>query len=357
MRNTGLALTLALLAAVSAARPAAAQEEAQWGLDTAVAVNRFVGTGAGDRPDVVVDFTVTTRLGSGWTAYVRPWFRSASSRPYPVAKEIYQAVLQHESRGRIATRTELGYILSPIGIGMMDMRPDTNPTISPHMAYLIPMPSFETGVPASLPIASSYPLGGQFTASTTTWDARAAVVTSPPNRMYVVGLATPNPKPRPVTIVGGGVTPRTGLRFGAGYATGVYATSEEVVGLPSSDRHSQLMTVEGDFAFGYSRVTGEVAHNWLESRLGTRTAMSWFLQGQHTLSPRWFVAARLEGANAPARTPGAAGPTLRMSEYTAGYRLTPAFTLRGSVARRKTYFNTVPSNQAGVSVVWAQRWR
>lgn len=355
MRN--LILGFAILAAISTATPVDAQEQAQWGLDTAVSVNRFVGTGAGDRPDVVIDFTVTTRLGQGWTAYVRPWFRSASSQPYPVSKEIYQAVVQHESQGRIATRTELGYILSPIGIGMMDMRPDSNPTISPHMAYLIPMPGFDNGVPASLPIASSYPLGAQFTASTTKWDARAAVVNSPPNRMYVVGLATPNPKARPVAVFGGGLTPKTGLRFGVGYATGVYALKEETTGVNAGDRGSQLVTVEGDYAFGYTKITGEVANNWLDSPAGQRTAISWFLQGQQTLSPRWFVAARLEGANAPPRIVGNPDPTLRMSEYTAGYRLTPAFTLRGSFARRKSYFATVPGNTAGVSIVWAQRWK
>ena len=355
MRNATLALTL--LTVIGPAAPANAQSEAQWGFDSAVSVNRFVGTGTGDRPDVIVDFTATTRLGQGWTAYVRPWFRSASTKPYPVAREIYQAVLQHEGSGRIATRTELGYILSPIGIGMMDMRPDTNPTISSHMAYLIPMPGFDPGAPPSLPIASSYPLGGQFTASTTAWDARAAVVTSPPNRRYSLGLATPNPTSRPVLIVGGGVTPRTGFRLGAGYAEGVYAEKEEIASASAEDRSSQLMTVEGELAFGYTKITGEVARNWLESAAGQRTATSWFIQGQHTLSPRWFAAARLEGANGIARAPGTKAPTLRMSEYTAGFRLSPEFTLRSSYARRKTYFNPAPSNQAGVSLVWARRWK
>ena len=99
--------------------------------------------------------------------------------------------------GRIATRVDLGYILSPIGLGMLDMRPDTNPMIMTHLSYLVPMPSFDAGVPAALPIASSYPLGGQLTASTTKWDARAAVVASPPNRSYVLYASSPNPEPHP----------------------------------------------------------------------------------------------------------------------------------------------------------------
>jgi hypothetical protein len=334
-----------------------AQPAARWSLDSAVSVNRFVGENTGDRPDVVVDVTASARLGHGWIAYLRPWIRSASTDPYAVSREIYQAAVQHERQGRVATRLELGYILSPIGIGMMDMRPDSNPTISPHLSYLIPMPSFDAGAPASMPVASSYPLGAQLTASTTAWDLRTAVVSSPPNRMYVLGLSAPNPAARPVFVAGGGITPRTGLRLGMGYATGIYATRDEVAASSAGDRRSQLVTIEGDLAFGYTHLSGELARNWLDAAEGQRTATSWFVQGQQTLSPRWFAAGRYEGADAPSRLPAGAPPTLRVAEATAGYRLSPEFTVRGSVAARKTYFSPFTSRQAGVSVVWARRWR
>jgi hypothetical protein len=52
-----------------------------------------------------------------------------------------------------------------------------------------------------------------------------------------------------------------------------------------------------------------------------------------------------------------AAPTLRLSEVAVGYRLSNAWTLRGSAASRKTYFAPAPSRQAGISMVWAQRWR
>ena len=95
--------------------------------------------------------------------------------------------------GPLSTRVDLGYILSPIGLGLLDMRPDTNPNVMTHLSYVVPMPSFDSGAPAALPIASSYPLGGQVTLSTTKWDARAAVVSAPPNRSFVLGSSSPIP--------------------------------------------------------------------------------------------------------------------------------------------------------------------
>ena len=244
-------------------------------IDSAVSINGFAGQHAADQPDIVIDVTATLRLGRGWVAYARPWFRRASTDPYDFAKEIYQAALQHQRRGPVSTRIDLGYILSPIGLGMLDMRPDTNPTIMPHLSYLVPMPPFDPGVPSSLPIASSYPLGAQFTASTTRWDARAAVVSSPPNRPFVLGAATPNPRSQPAVIVGGGITPKTGLRLGLAYAHGTYATTHEVTRVPGDGRQLQMVSAEGEFAFGYTKLTGEFTRDRLETANGHATATGW----------------------------------------------------------------------------------
>jgi hypothetical protein len=338
-------------------RAASAQSEDRWSFDSAVGIRQWVGEGASHRPDVVVDFTAAARLGNGWTAYVRPWFRKSSSSPYDLAKEIYQAAVQHEQSGRVATRLELGYILSPIGIGMMDMRPDANPTISSHMSYLIAMPRFDRDVPGSMPIASSYPLGSQFTASTTTWDVRAAVLTSPPNRQYVVGNSDGNPAARPVLVVGGGLTPQTGVRLGMAYATGAYVRRDELPSAAASARHSRLVTIEGDVAVNYTHINGEFAFNRIDVATGVVSASSWFVQGQQTLSPRWFLAGRLEGANAPPSLTGIAHPILRINEATAGFRASPEVTIRTAFATRRTYFSTVTNHQVGVSLVWARRWR
>lgn len=356
MHDAVRAAIVTLAAWLLAGTQASAQSVAPISVDSAIGVNQFVGANGDERPAIVVDVTASMRIGKGWTAYVRPWFRKAPNDPYDLAKEIYQAALQYQRNGRVSTRVDLGYILSPIGLGMLDMRPDTNPTITPHLSYLIPMPGFDAGVPSSLPIASSYPLGGQFTASTMNWDARAAIVTAPPNRQFVLHAASPNPVSRPTVIVGGGVTPRAGLRVGLAYAGGEYAKATELTRSPLRGRRLHMVAAEGEFAFGYTRLTAEFTRDSLETGTGHAVATAWFVQGTQSISPRWFVAGRHEGANAPPRTIGTATPTLRISEATVGFRLTEDFTLRSGYVTRKTYFSPVTNRQVGVSLVWAHRW-
>jgi hypothetical protein len=346
-------LVLALLGLASAAP---AQSVDRIAIDSAVSVGKWAGGTAADRPDIIIDVTAAVRVGRGWTGYVRPWFRQPSSQPTAFVREIYQAAMQYERAGRIATRVDLGYILSPIGLGMMDMRPDTNPVVSPHLSYLVPMPPFDPGVPSSTPIASSYPLGGQVTFSTKRWDTRAAVVSAPPNRGFVLYAHTPNPRSRPMLVVGGGLTPVTGVRVGVGYGRGDYATAREVTN-GSGARQLEMLNVEAEVAFGYTKIAGELTRDTLSTSGADVKVTQWFVQGMQTLTPRWFASARHEGVNAPRSLTGIAAPTLRLSEAAVGYRLANAWTLRGSVASRKTYFASVPSRQAGMSIVWAQRWR
>jgi hypothetical protein len=335
--------------------PVAAQV-APVSIDSAVSINRFFGQHAADQPDIVVDFTATARLGKGWVGYARPWFRRASTDPYAVSREIYQAALQYQRSGPLSTRVDVGYIASPIGLGLLDMRPDTNANIMTHLSYVVPMPSFDSGVPAAVPIASSYPLGGQVTLSTTKWDARSAVVAAPPNRSYVLGASSPNPRSLPTYVGGGGYSPRSGVRIGIAYAAGIYATTTELTRPPSRDRHLNMVSLEGEYAFAYTKISGELTNDRIETGSGHVAAREWFVQGVQTISPRWFVAARHEGANAPPRTLGSLPPTLRVSELTGGFRMSTDFTLRTEVLRRKTYFSAANDWQVGASLVWARRW-
>jgi hypothetical protein len=48
---------------------------------------------------------------------------------------------------------------------------------------------------------------------------------------------------------------------------------------------------------------------------------------------------------------------MRMVEATAGFKLNPALTLRGSYYTRRFYTAAQWDHQVGVSLVWAQRWR
>lgn len=349
-------LTFVLALTLVPAGNAGAQSLERVSFDAAIAATQSFGPDAGTRPDIIIDFTGTVRMGRGWVAYARPWFRQASTAPYAFARTLYQAAVQHERRGRrVSTRLDLGYILSPIGIGMMDMRPDTNAVTTPHLSYLVPMPPFEIGAPASMPIASSYPLGGVFTVSSHRWDARAGVIAAPPNRTYLVGQATPNPAARPFAVVGGGVTPRTGLRFGMAYAKGAYATARE---LPRSTtgRQLEMLSVEGDFAFGYTRITGEVTRDSIDLAANQTHAAQWFLQATQTLTPRFFLGLRHEGANAPSSPFLGPKPTLRSSEAALNYRLSRQFIIKHGLTIKKTYYETGLDPQFSVSLVWARRY-
>ena len=357
------ALAICAALAFLVVSPATAQEAARFSLESVVAADAFAGENASNKPQIVVDISFSVRLGDHWQAYVRPWFRlprpnTPTGAVPPWDKELYQAALRYERRGPVATRLDVGQILSPIGLGIYDVRPGLNPTIVPHLSYLQPMPVFDPTAPRVSAVSATYPLGAQLSLSTTGWDARAAVVNTAPTRVYAIGAVT-NPKQTPVVVAGGGVTPVTGLRLGVSVAHGLYATPDEIT-VPVSDGRAMTMAGgEGEWAFGGTKVTGEILRTGFETATGTSVAYEWFIQGQHTLSPRWFVAARREGTPAPPLISGTIPGTrteFAAFEATAGFRINRDITLRSSYYARCPYGSTDWSNQAGVSVVWAKRW-
>lgn len=343
--------------------PASAQPVARFSLESVVAADEFAGENVSNKPQIVVDVSLALRLGHNWQVYVRPWFRlprpTTPTAPVPDwDKELYQAGLRYERRGPVATRVDAGYILSPIGLGIYDVRPGLNPTIVPHISYLTPMPVFDPTAPRVSAVSATYPLGAQVSLSTGLWDARAAVINSAPTRIYAVGAVT-NPRQTPAVVAGGGVTPITGLRLGASFAHGLYATPDEITTPTSQGRVMTMAGAEGEWAFSGTKISGELLRTGFETAAGTSVAYEWFVQGQQTLSPRWFVAARREGTSAPPLINGivtGSRTDLDVFEATAGFRVTPDVTLRSSYYTRRFYFATTWIDQVGVSVVWAHRW-
>jgi len=340
-----------------------AQSVARFSLESVVAVDEFGGENVSNRPQVVIDASLAIRIGDRWQAVVRPWFRLPRPSP-PTAPvpdwdtQIYQAGLRYERHGELSTRVDLGYILSPIGLGVFDTRPGTNPTIVPHVSYFTPLPVFDPTGPRVSAVAGTYPLGAQVSMSTTLWDARAAVINASPTRVYAVGAVT-NPQQTPVFVAGGGVTPRTGLRLGASVAHGAYAAPEEIR-VPVS--HGRMMTMaggEGEWAFAGTKVVGEIVRTAFDTIADRAIAYEWFVQGVQTLSPRWFAAARREGTSAPPLINGTvvgSRTTLDAFEATAGFRVSPDVTLRSSYTARRSFGASTWTDQVGVSLVWARRW-
>jgi hypothetical protein len=360
------AALLCIVAALSPS-PAHAQAVSRFSLESVVGIDEFGGENVNNRPQIVIDIFAGMRVGDNWQFFVRPWFRlprptTPTAPAAPWDKQLYGAGVRYERPGKISTRVEAGYLVSPVGLGLFDVRPDVNPTIAQHLSYLIPMPPFDTTVPVERPLSSTYPLGGLVTLSTNHWDARAAVVNSSPTRPYAVGAVT-RPRQTPVFELGGGVTPVVGLRFGGSMAHGKYATRQELTRNPQNvdGRVMTLVGGEGEWAFRYTKISGEMTRVSFET-IGPRAiAYEYFIQGLQTLTPRWFVAARNERSSAPPLVNGVGivvGNRQRftMVETTGGFRLNREITFRGSYLARKAYTGRQWDNQVGVSAVWARRW-
>jgi hypothetical protein len=350
-------------ALIVVSQPAHAQTLDRFTADSVVAIDVFGGENVSTRPQIVVDASAGVRVGDHWQLFIRPWFRKArpttpTAAVPPWDAQIYQAGARYERPGPIAVRVEAGQIVSPVGSGILDWRPNLNPTIVPHLTNVVTMPVFDPTVPRQLPIAQQYPLGAVLTVSTERWDARGAVVNTAPTHQWAIG-ADNNPKQTPVLEAGGGITPTVGLRFGVSFAHGTYATKDEAPRTPDG-RRMTLVGGEAEYAFRYTRMNGEVTHTAFDTSSGTADAYEYFVQGVQTLTPRWFAAVRHEGASAPPLGVGIAPgkrTRFRFVETTAGFKVSPALTLRGSFYVRRTYTSQVWDRQAGVSVVWTERWR
>jgi hypothetical protein len=331
-----------------------------------IGVDTFAGENVSNRPQVVIDISANVRLSDSVQVHIRPWLRvprpNAPGAPAPDwSKELYSAGIRYERHGNpggLSTRIDFGYNVSPIGLGVIDSRPGLNPTIAPHVSYVSPMPPFDVNVPRVSAISQTYPLGAQLTVSSTSWDARMSLINAAPTRNYAVGRPT-NPRQAPTFVAGAGVTPFTGLRFGVSVAHGQYATSDEVTGFVRSDRSVSIVAGEGEYSFGYTKMSGEIVRSRFERSAGTAIAHEWFVQGLQTLTPRWFVAARHERTLAPAliTTTFVGQPSrLKTIETTAGFRVTPEITLRSSYYARMPYGRSAWDHQVGVQAVWGRKW-
>ena len=96
----------------------------------------------------------------------------------------------------------------------------------------------------------------------------------------------------------------------------------------------------------------------LETSGGDTVASGWYVQGQQTLTPRWFVAGRVERMSAPALTPLLTLEQQHLNgvEETLGFRLTPELTLRVDHRARQGFGRPGFDHQAAVSAVWWKRW-
>ena len=354
----GLAPLVVALVAWALIGPATAAfaQTSRVALDTVIAVDAGAGSQVTRKPTAWFDVFGAVRLAEGLNLRARPVvFRRAFDGTW--RSQIYELALRYERPGSVGWRFDVGQFASPVGLGILENRPNRNPVVSPHSTLYLPVARFEGGTPTNYLLAASYPLGAQATASAATWDLRAAITDSSPVRGRP--FFGDNKPPRMANVMaGGGVTPRIGLRLGASVASGSYATAREVRDQTGGDRRASLVQVEGEWSFGYTRLAGEWLWTSREMAVGTARVDGGWIEASHTLAPRWFVATRYDDQRTKwtsAANQARRNEAYRRLEGTVGFRVAPEVTVRASYMTRKGYVVGFWDNQILASVVFAKK--
>jgi hypothetical protein len=314
-------------------------------IDTVVGTQDYFEDGGAWKTQLIIDPFTTVKLATGLQVSVRPLFWRVMTGAWE--HELVHASVRYEFHKGSRWRVEAGKFTSPIGLGMTENRANVNDgVIWWHRGYYSFLPPLGGGAAPHALISSIYPAGAQVNTSGDHWDARAAVIDRAPADFFRLDDA-----PRRVNgVIGGGVSPRQGMRLGAGTAWG---RSGDATG---SDPYV-LVNVEGEFAIAYTKVSGEWTRDRFETPSGDRIAHGATLQVKQTITPRIYVHSRGTVIESPVTVAGA--PQNRTSWYvdtTAGYLLSPEVTLRLGHAVIQRWNATSVDHQFGASVVWARRW-
>ena len=81
------------------------------------------------------------------------------------------------------------------------------------------------------------------------------------------------------------------------YALGTTTTGVIPRGAPLPDEMAAVFNVEGEYAIGYTRVSGEFIVDRFDTLISPAIARGFNVVAIRTLSPRWFAAGRLVGAS------------------------------------------------------------
>lgn len=313
---------------------------------------------APDDPFVWLDLAATVRVTDELDLIVRPYARRLPGGAWTAL--FYQAQVRYQPAARV--RVDAGIITSPFGLGTLELRPDLNPVVTYPFYYFGQLPAFDEFRNQVQLLSGGYPVGAVVSWSGDRFDARGAITDATPARAR--DALRPDPSATPQFIVGGGFTPKTGLRIGTGLATGKYRQAEDAdffsqsaASGPVTDAGATLFNLEAEYAFRYTRLSGEWVRDRFDTNGAPAVARGFYVQVMQTLTPRIFAAGRVTRATTPVRTAGGAVRRARSAiEVTGGYRLTPQLTVKAGYQAARGY-GVSDWNQAAVwSLVWAQRW-
>jgi hypothetical protein len=352
-------LALALVLVLAAGASAQQAEPSFLAVDTSAAIDEVMDADGAVTTGVVVDAVVSADLGRGFEGIVRPFVQRLNSGEWN--RQVWVAALRYERRAAIGLRVDAGLIPSPIGLANLTLRPHMNPTIAQPSSLFTALPPVEPRGGRATLLGAVYPYGAQATVSAAHWDARMAVMNTSPLRTRRV-FAAANPPAFLNVVLGGGVTPIVGLRVGASVTRGGWQRAGEGPTI-LEDRDATVVTVEAEYSFRYTTLTGEWVRDAIETSTGDRVATGWYVQGLQTLTPRWFVAGRVERIHAAAvlfagglEAPAVDPQRLAGFEEAVGYRLTPELTLRAAHRARRGFGRPGFDQTISVSAVWWRRW-
>ena len=370
MKQSPLLVALAIATSLLAttATPALAQQARPsiFAVETSAAIDETSDLDGNHVQGITVDAVVSAGLGHGFQAIVRPFAQRLGSGAWN--RQVWIATVRYERHGPVGLRVDAGVIPSPVGLANLTLRPHLNATIAQPSSLFTPLPPLERPgartVRATL-LGAVYPYGVQATVSGIHWDARAAAIDTSPLRTRRI-FSSSNPPRFANVVLGGGVSPFVGIRVGASLTHGAWQHDGESPSI-TRDRRATIVTIESDVAFRYTKIAGEWTRDRIETSTGGRVASGWFVQGQQTLTPRWFVAGRAERMQAPAvfflggsqaalEIPLVVRQHLSGLEETIGYRLTPEFTLRAGHRAREGFGRDGYGHTFSVSAVWWRRW-
>jgi hypothetical protein len=324
-------------------------------IDTTATVDGAVDLNGNDGYGTAVDAFVSVGVGR-FEAIAWPVIQRLQSGQW--IRDIWIAAVRYERPGPVGVRVDAGLIPSPIGLANLTVRrPHLNPTIAAPSSLFTPLPALEPTVrnPRANLLGGFYPLGAQITVSGAHWDVRAGVIDTSPLRRRRI-LSRTNPPRFANVLVGGGVTPFVGFRIGASLTHGGWQRPDESP-VVTETHDATIVTVESEFSYAYTKVAGEWVRDAIGASVGTQIASGWFVQGQQTLTPRWFVSGRVERMDSPLVLPlGIIDQHLAGVEEVVGFRVTPELTLRVGHRARRLFGRTGYDHQAEASIVWWRRW-
>lgn len=340
-------LCLAMMSGTATAQPADVGGTRRLSFDSVIGVQDMFGETVAWPTQVIIDSSASWQVSRRVFANVRPVLWRVDGTWQTL---IDQASLRYEGGRETRVRVEVGRFASPIGLGMTENRANVNGGVLwCHRLYYGSVPSLGADVPRQTLVSAVYPVGAMGTVTASKWDARVAMVDRSPTTTWTTPTRLVAPKH---LVVGGGVSPRQGLRVGV-------ATARGALDDRARERSTyQMLNVEADWAFGYTRISGEWTHDRFDTALGQRTASGVTAQIRQTLTPRVFVHSRATSARAPQV---ASSASVRLRDYravdsTIGYLASPGLTVRVGHTALRSWTASTTDHQLALSVVWARRW-